>query len=232
MTNKTASAKDDILGTIRNSLGNKPLSDEKRLELEARLKSPQQGIIPKRSQVSGEDLVKLFTEMAQSVQSTVVRLSGLQDVPDAISDYLAAHNLPSSLKAADHDILNKIDWQMRPALTISKGVSSGDDLVSLSMAYAGIGETGSLMMVSGPDGPTTLNFLPESHLVILNKSDLVGAYEEAWNLLRLRQKASGGDLPRTVNLITGPSRTGDIEQTILLGAHGPHRLHIMLIDDD
>ena len=86
------------------------------------------------------------------------------------------------------------------------------------------------MLLAGPEGPTTLNFLPENHVVVLKKSELVGAYEDAWDRLR---DAVGPDglLSRVVNMITGPSRTGDIEQTIELGAHGPLRLHILLVDD-
>jgi L-lactate dehydrogenase complex protein LldG len=57
---------------------------------------------------------------------------------------------------------------------------------------------------------------------------VTGSYEDAWD--RLRRHVGDGVMPRTVNLITGPSRTGDIEQTIELGAHGPRRLHIILLD--
>src|SRR3546814_17374947 len=89
-------------------------------------------------------------------------------------------------------------------------------------AFAGIAETGTVMMASGPDAPITLNFLPENHVVVLRASQVAGTYEEAWQ--RLREARGRGVMPRAVNLITGPSRTGDIEQTILLGAHGPRRL--------
>src|SRR5690606_29717660 len=99
---------------------------------------------------------------------------------------------------------------------------------SLTGSLAGIAETGTLMLASGEQGPTTLNFLPETHLVVLRESDLVGPIEEAWK--RLRERADEG-LPRTVNFITGPSRTGDIEQKIQLGAHGPRRLHVLLLAD-
>jgi L-lactate dehydrogenase complex protein LldG len=83
-------------------------------------------------------------------------------------------------------------------------------------------------LISGPDNPTTLNFLPETHIVVLPKSAVTGSYEDVWD--RLRQHVGEGVMPRTVNLVTGPSRTGDIEQTIELGAHGPRRLHIILLD--
>ena len=64
---------------------------------------------------------------------------------------------------------------------------------------------------------------------------MVAAYEDGWDRLRAAAAAAPGmpaqGLPRAVNLITGPSRTGDIEQRIVLGAHGPRRLHIVIVDD-
>jgi L-lactate dehydrogenase complex protein LldG len=82
------------------------------------------------------------------------------------------------------------------------------------------------MMLSGPEHPTTLNMMPDTHIVVLRADQVVGSYEDGWDAVRRRDK----EMPRTVNFITGPSRTGDIEQTLQLGAHGPRRLHILLID--
>ncbi|MEE9300922.1 MAG: lactate utilization protein, partial [Alphaproteobacteria bacterium] len=101
-------------------------------------------------------------------------------------------------------------------------------------AFAGIAETGTCMLISGPQSPTTLNFLVDTHIIVLWTRQIVGSYEDA--LARLRETAVGRErgarswMPRTVNLITGPSRSADIEQTIQMGAHGPRRLHILLID--
>ena len=111
----------------------------------------------------------------------------------------------------------------------SRGAARPGDPVSLTRAFAGIAETGTLMLTSGPAGPTGLNFLPETHMVVVRAGDIAGSYEDAWD--RLRDSRDGEALPRTVNLITGPSRTADIEQTIQLGAHGPRRLHVVLIED-
>jgi L-lactate dehydrogenase complex protein LldG len=85
------------------------------------------------------------------------------------------------------------------------------------------------MLVSGPQTPTTLNFLPETHVVVVRRDQIVATYEEAWGHLRAVQ--TKGMLPRTINFITGPSRTADIEQHMELGAHGPRRLHIVLVED-
>jgi L-lactate dehydrogenase complex protein LldG len=84
-----------------------------------------------------------------------------------------------------------------------------------------------LFLVSGSDNPTSLNLLPEAHTVLIAASDIVGSYEEAWD--RLRSVFGEGRLPRSVNLISGPSRTADIEQTIVRGAHGPKRLQVLIL---
>jgi L-lactate dehydrogenase complex protein LldG len=96
-----------------------------------------------------------------------------------------------------------------------------------------VAETGTLMLHSGPESPTRNNFLPDTHIAVLRASQVVASYEDGFdNLRRKFAKAAGGFfLPRTINFITGPSRTADIEQKLELGAHGPRRLHIILIDD-
>ena len=83
------------------------------------------------------------------------------------------------------------------------------------------------MTASGPEHPVTLNLLPDTHIVVLREGDIVGGYEDVW--ARLRARYGKDRMPRTVNTITGPSRTGDIEQTIELGAHGPRRMHIVVV---
>ncbi|MEZ0282782.1 lactate utilization protein C, partial [Methyloceanibacter sp.] len=101
-----------------------------------------------------------------------------------------------------------------------------NDRASLSRAVAGAAETGTLFLLSGSDNPTSLNFLPEAHSVLIAASDIFASYEEAFDRIRL---LSGGVMPRSVNLISGPSRTADIEQTIVRGAHGPRRLHVVIL---
>ena len=86
---------------------------------------------------------------------------------------------------------------------------------------------GTLMLTSGAARPTTLNFLPDTHIVVLCEADIVSGYEDVW--ARLRARYGKNVMPRTVNTITGPSRTGDIEQAMELGAHGPRRMHIVVV---
>ena len=127
--------------------------------------------------------------------------------------------------------LDDLGWESRPLLQIRRGRAEATDAVSVTPCLAAVAETGTLMLVSGPETPTTLNFLPDTHIVVVRADQIVASYEDGWDRVRARSE-NGGAWPRTVNFITGPSRTGDIEQRIQLGAHGPRRLHVVLVGGD
>jgi L-lactate dehydrogenase complex protein LldG len=172
--------------------------------------------------------VDLFVTMAEEVQATVTRVSSLAAVPEAVARYLAAENLPAELAMAPDSSLDSIPWPDRPLLHIRRGRAEANDKVSLTSCHAAVAETGSLMLASGPQTPITLNFLPDTHIVLVHARQVVATYEDGWDRLRVRGISEA--LPRTINFITGPSRTADIEQHIELGAHGPRRLHIVLVE--
>lgn len=222
-------ARQQILASLRRSLRRAAPSDEVRAELEQRLAAPRANLIPQRAQLPHAKQLDLMERMLKELSATVVRLSGEAEVPQAIADYLKNENLPPKLRMAPRDDLRRLPWHAQPLLEVEEGIAEAADATSLTGAFAGIAETGTVMMASGPDAPITLNFLPENHIVVLRASQVTGTYEEAWQ--RLRAARGRGVMPRAVNMITGPSRTGDIEQTILLGAHGPRRLHVLLVDD-
>jgi L-lactate dehydrogenase complex protein LldG len=220
------SGREDILGGIRKALKRGRLDDASTVALRARLEDPQRNLIPARATVLDDAArIDLFVAMAEEVQTTVDRVACLADVPGAVALYLASENLPAELVMAPDPTLDAIPWNERPLLRLRRGKAAPGDQVSVTPAFAGIAETGTLMLTSGPETPTTLNFLPDTHIVVLRADQVLPHYEEGWSRLRAR-----GAMPRTVNFITGPSRTGDIEQRIQLGAHGPRRLHIVLVD--
>ena len=228
------SGRDAILGSIRRSLGRGPLDETARAALDERLAKPAPNLVPARTDIPQGERVALFTSMAEAVFATVDRVSGPDAVPGAVADYLAQHNLPPALVMAPDPALDAYPWGERPMLAIRRGRAEEADRVGVTGAVMGFAETGTLMMTSGPDHPSTLNFVPENHVVVLPAEKIGGAYEEGWAHLRAEGEpgADGGFMPRTVNLVTGPSRTADIEQTIALGAHGPRRLHIVIVDGD
>ncbi len=220
------SGRDAILGALRRSLKRQAGDDA---AVEARLKAYERGPVPARAQLEPTAQVDLFQAMAEEHAASLTRVASAQEVPGAVAAYLKAHNLPQRLRAAPDPELDALPWETQSLLTVERGRAEAEDTASLTGAFAGIAETGTLMLLSGEDAPTTLNFLPDTHIVLLKASQVVGPYEEAWDLVRA--KFGPDAMPRTVNMITGPSRTADIEQTIQLGAHGPRRLHIVLIED-
>jgi L-lactate dehydrogenase complex protein LldG len=220
-------ARDDILGGIRRALKRGKLPEEAAAGLAGRVAAHRRNLIPARAAALDHPArIDLFVAMAEEVQATVARIASDDAVPAEVARYLAAENLPAELVMAPDPALDGFPWDNRPLLTIRRGRAEPGDAVSLTPCLAAIAETGTLMLVSGRDTPTTLNFLPDTHIVVVRAGQVVASYEDGWDLVRAREA-----WPRTVNLITGPSRTGDIEQRIQLGAHGPRRLHIVLVGE-
>jgi len=221
------SGRQAVLGKVRRALGVTGEEKPRRATVEARLAVPLPNLIPARGQLPQDERVALFSLMAERVAATVRRLAGPEEVPAAVAEHLRRHNLPQLIRTGGDPRLAALPWASAPQLERRIGPSDGSDAVALSHAFAGVAETGTLALLSGPENPTTLNFLPDTHIVVLAAGDIVGDYETVWR--RLRTVYGAGQLPRTVNFITGPSRSADIEQTIILGAHGPRALHILII---
>ena len=227
-------SKEAVLGAIRRGLRRGPLPDDQAMALRGRLEAHPRHLIPARSRLPRPEQIALFVRNVEKEFGTVARVAGPGDVPGAVADYLAAQNLPTEFAMAPHPELQAVPWSSRPLLRIRAGRAEATDLVSVQHGFAAVAETGTLMLPSAPERPTTLNLLADTAIVVLRASRLVGAFEEAWDLLRAewRDPVTGGFMPRNVMLVTGPSRSADIESTLELGAHGPRRLHVVLMEDD
>jgi L-lactate dehydrogenase complex protein LldG len=218
-------SKQAILTAIRRGLKRGALPTDQATMLRGRLASHPRHLIPARSRLPHAERVLLFMRNVEKEFGSVVRVADLDAVPGAVADYLAAQNLPGRLVMAPHPDLQAIPWSARPLLEIREGRAEATDAVSVQHGFAGIAETGTLMLPSGAERPVTLNLLADTEIVVLREAAIVGAYEEGWDRLR----AELGAMPRNVMFITGPSRSADIEQTLELGAHGPRRLHVVLV---
>lgn len=222
------SAREAVLARIRRSLGVSGADPARREAVTARLAEAPHGPAAPEGRLDRAARLRLFVEKAEAVKASVARVATPAQVPAAVAEYLRRNNLPAAVRHGDDARLTGLPWRTTPQLSVMSGKAEPDDTTGLSHADAGIAESGSVVLASGPDNPTTLNFLPENHIVVVAAGDLVGDYESGWE--RVRARRSGPLLPRAVNFITGPSRSADIEQTIQLGAHGPRRLHIILVE--
>jgi L-lactate dehydrogenase complex protein LldG len=220
-------ARDAILSRMRRSLGVDGSDITRRAAVSDRLQRPPKGTIPERGHLEPSAQVDLFITMAEKVVATVKRVASADEIPAAVSEYLRSKNLPQAIRRGSDPRLAGLPWQTEPHLSVEVGPTRGADIAGLSHAFGAVAESGTLVLASGNDNPTTLNFLPEYHLVVVEAEDIAGDYETIWD--RIRAVYGKGEMPRTVNMITGPSRSGDIEQTIILGAHGPRSLHIIVV---
>ncbi|MDN2567897.1 lactate utilization protein [Aquibium sp. A9E412] len=221
------SARDTILQRVRTALGAAGGDAARSRAVAARLAEAPAGIVPARGRLDGKARTDLFVEMAEKAAATVQRVRKPDSVPRAVAAYLRGRNLPAAVRMGDDPRLAAMPWDKVRALEIGRGAADPDDEVGVSHAYAGIAETGTVMVHSGADNPTGINFLPEHHIVVVDAADIEGDMEAV--IARVRAGFGKGTMPRSLNLITGPSRSGDIEQTLLLGAHGPRAVHLIVI---
>lgn len=183
---------------------------------------------PKKASLKGKARIEQFISAATAQFATISEVKTFEDVPPFLNTWLKRQNLPSEFVLAP--ILAKLNWGEQKTLSPSIRPAVMSDVVGVSLAYGAAAETGSVMMISGHDTPTTLNFVPDVEVILLSKGDISAGMEGCWERLRGLRRAH--QMPRAVNFITGPSRTADVEATMVLGAHGPRRLHIVLVDED
>jgi L-lactate dehydrogenase complex protein LldG len=213
------SSRERILGKIRRlqGRGGDGPSPAEREQVETTLRRHPRGPLP----AVGGDLAARFRQKAEASASTTDRVAAEAEVPAAVARYLEAGGLPKS--GCVWPALAHLDWRAA-GLALEPRAAQGEDLVGVTGVFCALAETGTLMMCSGADTPASASLLPETHIAIVPAVRIVPHMEDGWDLLRKEL----GSLPRAVNFISGPSRTADIEQTIVLGAHGPYRVHIVV----
>jgi len=170
----------------------------------------------------GPDVVACFRERAAASASTIDAVASERDAPAAVARFLEAHGIPG--RGCIWPALSALDW-VGAGLSLDARAARDEDMVGVTGVYCAIAETGTLCVLSAPDSPASASLVPETHVAIVPEGRIVGCMEDAWDLMR----AELGQLPRAVNYISGPSRTADIEQTVVVGAHGPARVHIVIV---
>lgn len=221
-----ASDRDTIIATIRKSLGARGDEPGRRGIVRSRIERSPNGIIPERAGYDRAECIDQFTASLKSQDAAVLEVENLKALPAAIAEQLSEFNRPARLRHGDDPVLSSLDWS-DTLVEIQTGAIQPDDMTALSRATTAAAETGTLILTSGANNPSSLNFLPETHLVVLMENDLCGSYEDAWD--RLRTIYGRSKLPRMVNYVSGPSASADIEQTLIRGAHGPKQLAVFLV---
>jgi L-lactate dehydrogenase complex protein LldG len=218
-------AREAILARVRKALGTGAGGPRAEAAADAHLAARPQGPRPPLP----EDLVAHFMQRATDMASSVERIGSRDAIPAAVARYVDGLEL-SDLIAEQRSHVGvcwpefaDLDWAAA-GLAVEPRPTTGDDRLGITGAFCAIAETGTLVVTSGADTPTATTLLPDTHVAVVRADRIVAGMEDAFALLR-----ASGPMPRAVNMISGPSRTGDIEQTIVLGAHGPYRVHILVL---
>ena len=222
MTARETTARAAILARVRAATGLENGGEK------APMDHPFHHTIPARARGTQAELVARFVAMAERVAATVAQVTGPHRVPAEVAGYMARGRLGDEAIMARHGLVAEIPWRDAPRLMLRQGPAQDSDKVSITQAVAGIAETGTLLVHTGASLPNSLHFLPETHIVVLAAANIVGAYEDGWALLEEAVSPFQAP-PRAVTMITGPSRTSDIEKTLQVGVHGPRRLHVIVV---
>jgi len=212
-------AREAVLARVRAALGREGPDDDARAAAHAYLAAHVQGPRP----AMPADFAQRFVERARDMASTVERVATLAEVPEAIARFLAPAATVAEPRIVAWPEFGALDWR-GAGIDVDIRVTTGDDDVGITGCFCAIAETGTLAFVTGAHTPSATFLLPDTHVAIVRADQLVAGMEEAFSRVR-----ANGAMPRAINLVSGPSRTGDIEQTIVLGAHGPRRVHIVLV---
>ena len=177
------------------------------------------------------DLTRHFRQTAERMASTVDEVSSMAEAPGAVARYLVAQGLAP--KVVVWPQLAELDWAAAgvdaEARRPKRDESQGADPVGVTGCFCALAETGTLVLTSSRETPSSTHLLPETHIAIVPASRIVATMEDAFALMRAERGGVADMMPRAINMVSGPSRTGDIEQTIVLGAHGPYRVHIVVV---
>ncbi len=213
-------ARSQILATIRRSLnGGEPKTDQRIEELRSRLRHTS----PKVQPHLDDDPLSRFCIKHAAVHGTYERLA-FEQIEAGVQRHLRSVGVDPQFCLGGGPLLDQVKWS--DEVFPYRRSADKDTRVAVSEAFAGVSETGTLVMRSAPSVPPSHNFLPDDHIVLLQRERILRWQEDVWTLLR----AENVFPPRAVNFVTGPSKTGDIEQTIQYGAHGPRRLHVLIIE--
>lgn len=170
-----------------------------------------------------DDLWRQFAAQAEAADAIVHEIGSPEEVPQKVAALLADRPKPISLHIPEGAPLTHLAWQSAQDLTVTHAAPEAN-AIALSQADFAVAETGTLVFQSGATYPSSWHFLPEIECVLLRRNTILPTLEDLFARL---EKSS---MPATLNLVTGPSRTADIEQTIERGAHGPRALHILVAD--
>ena len=217
------SARENILLRIRVAQGKKGSEPTEAELVAARAVIARHEIGPQPLAAHTSDRLAQFRKECDRLFTTHATVASMGDVPGEVARYLRDGGLEPRVVAWQS--LAALDWS-GSGVAVDDRPANSEDRTGLTDCFCAIAETGTLLLLSSPRTPKATALLPETHICVVRTSRMVDTMEESFAWMR----AEVGEPPRATFFVSGPSRTADIEQTIVIGAHGPYRVHVILVD--
>jgi L-lactate dehydrogenase complex protein LldG len=223
-----------FFNSLKTSLTKNTLSVEAREKLETETKSYQNFSYTPQP-LSDEEKLPQFKQFMRSQSAEIYECKKDQAI-EKVAEILKEKPYGSEILIGNNSLIKDLKETTTSQL-VFKEVGEFDERhnlsISLTTAFAAASETGTLFLSSGNENPTWLNYLATCNIILLDQSTLCQTYEQAFEIGESQAEHQGLPFPpRSINMISGPSRTADIEQTLTLGAHGPIELIVVLYRTD
>ena len=229
----TSSAKHALFQTLKQA------EENLQTAIEAAPLSPKEWSSHSKPSLSNRHYTALerlenLTSHLQTQSAEVLHLKNKEEIKPTLSTLLEDANKQDDQATLYHGenpfisafSLNNVVKTKLYKEELDVGKRAPDVFCALSTAIAAASETGTLFLTASQANPTALNFVSNWHIVLLNQADIFHSYEQAYEHCLNESKIH----PQTINMISGPSRTADIEQTLTLGAHGPIKLTVIIYE--
>jgi L-lactate utilization protein LutC len=239
---RSRSAREDILSEIKLALSRSDTGQSKSESIQGDLPvTGERGrlveLIKARCAESCVALAAQFETELAAVGGLVHHASNAAAVCDSVVRIAATHHARSALGwdvalIEELGLVKRLEEADIQFFTFGQGIrtAEGADIGITTVDYA-LADTGTLVVRSGDGRARSASLLPPVHIALLKPHRIIGGLDDLFPLLAWDGEQSGGGLDSAVALITGPSRTADIELTLVVGVHGPQELHVILIDE-
>lgn len=215
-------ARENILARIRKAQGRSGSEPTEAEIAMVRETIARHEVGPQPPFAHAPDRLAQFRKECERLGTTHATVASEEDIPAEVARYLAAGKLGPAL--AGWSEFAGLDWA-GAGIEFRNRPANADDATGLTGSFCAIAETGTVLLLSSPAAPKVTALLPETHVCVVRASRLLDTMEDSFALLRTEV----GEPPRAVFFVSGPSRTADIEQTIVIGAHGPYRVHVIIV---
>ena len=196
--------------------------------------------IKKKCEARRADLIQRFEFELTRIGGRFHRATSLESARQYI-EQVASDRQAGILVASEAQVIDDIDLKARlekKGIEVLTETTGGEFLATAAVAGIGVSgvdyglaDTGTLVLLARKGQARSISLLPPVHIAVMKPEQVISGLSDLFPLLRAEAEGEGRGLSSAITFITGPSRTADIELTLVVGVHGPQQLHLVLLEN-